>query len=143
MRPWVRMKLNPGSGRGCVPLDPSETGSRVRAARIRRAVEMGLEAYGVGRVELLQRKLEKVPKDRYKTTGQVVAIKEIRLESEEEGVLYTEMQEISLLIEFHHPNICSTQRLKTSKSVDRMTKEQLNCLVLVLARAFAISIMVY
>ncbi|KAK1338178.1 hypothetical protein QTO34_001292 [Cnephaeus nilssonii] len=33
MRPWVRMKLNPGSGRGRVPLDPGEAGSRVRAAR--------------------------------------------------------------------------------------------------------------
>ncbi|KAK1346895.1 hypothetical protein QTO34_000755 [Cnephaeus nilssonii] len=30
MRPWVRVKLNPGSGRGRVPLDPGEAGSRVR-----------------------------------------------------------------------------------------------------------------
>lgn len=53
--------------------------------------------------------MEKVPKDRYKTTGKLVAIKEIRLESEEEEVLYTEIQEISLLIEFYHPNIVSLQ----------------------------------
>ncbi|KAK1336208.1 LOW QUALITY PROTEIN: hypothetical protein QTO34_004012, partial [Cnephaeus nilssonii] len=32
MRPWVRMKLNPRSGRGRVPLDPGEAGSRVRKA---------------------------------------------------------------------------------------------------------------
>ncbi|KAK1346607.1 hypothetical protein QTO34_000466 [Cnephaeus nilssonii] len=30
MRPWVRVKLNPGSGRGRVPLDPGEAGSQVR-----------------------------------------------------------------------------------------------------------------
>ncbi|KAK1327561.1 hypothetical protein QTO34_013063 [Cnephaeus nilssonii] len=30
MRPLVRVKLNPGSGRGRVPLDPGEAGSRVR-----------------------------------------------------------------------------------------------------------------
>ncbi|KAK1336294.1 hypothetical protein QTO34_004099 [Cnephaeus nilssonii] len=30
MCPWVWMKLNPGSGRGRVPLDPGEAGSRVR-----------------------------------------------------------------------------------------------------------------
>ncbi|KAK1346701.1 hypothetical protein QTO34_000561 [Cnephaeus nilssonii] len=29
MCPWVRVKLNPGSGRGRVPLDPGEAGSRV------------------------------------------------------------------------------------------------------------------
>lgn len=46
-----------------------------------------------------------VYKGRHKTTGQVVAMKKIRLESEEEGVPSTAIREISLLKELHHPNI--------------------------------------
>lgn len=44
-------------------------------------------------------------KGRHKTTGQVVAMKKIRLESEEEGVPSTAIREISLLKELRHPNI--------------------------------------
>ncbi|XP_011796303.1 PREDICTED: cyclin-dependent kinase 1-like isoform X3 [Colobus angolensis palliatus] len=50
-----------------------------------------------------------VYKGRHKTTGQVVAMKKIRLESEEEGVPSTAIREISLLKELHHPNIVSLQ----------------------------------
>lgn len=46
-----------------------------------------------------------VYKGRHKATGQVVAMKKIRLESEEEGVPSTAIREISLLKELHHPNI--------------------------------------
>lgn len=46
-----------------------------------------------------------VYKGRHKTTGQVVAMKKIRLESEEEGVPSTAIREISLLKELNHPNI--------------------------------------
>nr|XP_035938675.1 cyclin-dependent kinase 1-like isoform X3 [Halichoerus grypus] len=46
---------------------------------------------------------------RHKTTGQVVAMKKIRLESEEEGVPSTAIREISLLKELRHPNIVSLQ----------------------------------
>lgn len=38
-------------------------------------------------------------------TGQIVALKRIRLESEEEGVPCTAIREISLLKELDHPNI--------------------------------------
>lgn len=48
-------------------------------------------------------------KGRHKTTGQVVAMKKIRLESEEEGVPSTAIREISLLKELRHPNIVSLQ----------------------------------
>ncbi|KAK2119493.1 Cell division protein kinase 1 [Saguinus oedipus] len=41
--------------------------------------------------------------------GQVIAMKKIRLESEEEGVPSTAVQEISLLKELRHPNIVSLQ----------------------------------
>uniref|UniRef100_A0A8C7N768 Cell division control protein 2 homolog n=1 Tax=Oncorhynchus kisutch TaxID=8019 RepID=A0A8C7N768_ONCKI len=46
-----------------------------------------------------------VYKGRHKTTGQVVAMKKIRLESEEEGVPSTAVREISLLKELAHPNV--------------------------------------
>ena len=46
-----------------------------------------------------------VYKGRHKSTGQVVAMKKIRLESEEEGVPSTAVREISLLKELQHPNV--------------------------------------
>ena len=46
-----------------------------------------------------------VYKGRHKATGQVVAMKKIRLESEEEGVPSTAIREVSLLQELKHPNI--------------------------------------
>ncbi|OXB56034.1 hypothetical protein ASZ78_000897 [Callipepla squamata] len=50
-----------------------------------------------------------VYKGRHKTTGQVVAMKKIRLENEEEGVPSTAIREISLLKELCHPNIVRLQ----------------------------------
>lgn len=46
-----------------------------------------------------------VYKGRNKLTGQIVAMKKIRLESEEEGIPSTAIREISLLKELKHPNI--------------------------------------
>merc|ERR1719259_531699 len=46
-----------------------------------------------------------VYKGRHKSTGQIVAMKKIRLESEEEGVPSTAVREISLLKELNHPNV--------------------------------------
>lgn len=46
-----------------------------------------------------------VYKGRHKLTGQVVAMKKIRLESEDEGIPSTAIREISLLKELQHPNI--------------------------------------
>ena len=46
-----------------------------------------------------------VYKARNKTTGKLVALKKIRLDSEEEGVPSTAIREISLLKELKHPNI--------------------------------------
>ena len=42
-----------------------------------------------------------------KKTGEIVAMKKIRLESEEEGVPSTAIREVSLLKELQHPNIVS------------------------------------
>lgn len=46
-----------------------------------------------------------VYKGRHKVTGHVVAMKKIRLESEDEGVPSTAIREVSLLKELKHPNI--------------------------------------
>lgn len=46
-----------------------------------------------------------VYKGKNKKTGQIVAMKKIRLESEDEGVPSTAIREISLLKELTHPNI--------------------------------------
>ncbi|XP_055836824.1 cyclin-dependent kinase 1 [Episyrphus balteatus] len=46
-----------------------------------------------------------VYKGRNKVTGQIVAMKKIRLESEDEGIPSTAIREISLLKELKHPNI--------------------------------------
>lgn len=46
-----------------------------------------------------------VYKGKHKATGQVVAMKKIRLESEEEGVPSTAVREVSLLQELKHPNV--------------------------------------
>lgn len=46
-----------------------------------------------------------VYKARNKLTGKVVALKKVRLDSEEEGVPSTAIREMSLLKELQHPNI--------------------------------------
>lgn len=46
-----------------------------------------------------------VYKAQNKVTGEVVALKRIRLDNEEEGIPCTAVREISLLRELHHPNI--------------------------------------
>lgn len=46
-----------------------------------------------------------VYKARDKTTGEIVALKKIRLELEEEGVPSTSIREICVLKELKHPNI--------------------------------------
>nr|QKG02511.1 Cdc2 [Locusta migratoria] len=46
-----------------------------------------------------------VYKGKHKTTGQLVAMKKVRLENEDEGVPSTTIREISLLRELVHPNI--------------------------------------
>ena len=46
-----------------------------------------------------------VYKAKHRATGALVALKKIRLESEDEGVPATAIREISLLKELDHPNI--------------------------------------
>lgn len=51
-----------------------------------------------------------VYKARDRNSGQVVALKKIRLESEEEGVPSTAIREISVLKELHHENVVRYQQ---------------------------------
>lgn len=44
-------------------------------------------------------------KARHKKTGQLAAIKKIRMENEDEGIPSTAIREVSLLKELKHPNI--------------------------------------
>lgn len=46
-----------------------------------------------------------VYKGKHKKTNRFVALKKIRLDSEEEGVPSTAIREISILKELQHPNI--------------------------------------
>ena len=46
-----------------------------------------------------------VYKGKHKETGELVAIKKIRLEKEDDGVPSTAIREISLLKNLNHPNI--------------------------------------
>ncbi|QQP41976.1 Cell division control protein 2 -like protein [Caligus rogercresseyi] len=48
-------------------------------------------------------------KGRNRKTDEIVAMKKIRLESEEEGIPSTAIREISLLKELQHPNIVCLQ----------------------------------
>ncbi|XP_077999168.1 cyclin-dependent kinase 1-like [Glandiceps talaboti] len=57
-----------------------------------------------------------VYKGRNKKSGKLVALKKIRLESEEEGVPSTAIREISLLKELQHPNIVCLQDVLMQES---------------------------
>ncbi|CAK8687875.1 cyclin-dependent kinase 1-like [Clavelina lepadiformis] len=57
-----------------------------------------------------------VYKGRNKKTNQIVALKKIRLESEEEGVPSTAIREISILKELQHPNIVALQDVVLQES---------------------------
>lgn len=58
-----------------------------------------------------------VYKGRNKKTNRLVALKKIRLESEEEGVPSTAIREISLLKELQHPNVVGYVLDRSMRSV--------------------------
>ena len=61
-------------------------------------------------------------KGRNLKTDEIVAMKKIRLESEDEGVPSTAIREISLLKELQHPNIVGLQVFWTNSIYTRTTK---------------------
>ena len=76
---------------------PSTGGGGVKMEDFVKLEKIGEGTYGV------------VFKGRNKKSGEIVAMKKIRLESEEEGVPSTAIREISLLKELQHPNIVLLQ----------------------------------
>ncbi len=75
------------------------------AARYTRLEKIGEGTYGV------------VYKARDRETGEVVALKKIRLESEEEGVPSTALREIALLKEVQHPHVVACAACVLSASL--------------------------
>jgi serine/threonine protein kinase len=61
-----------------------------------------------------------VYKARCKVTNETVALKKIRLESEDEGVPSTALREISLLKELDHPNIVLLRDVEHNQSPNRL-----------------------
>lgn len=57
-----------------------------------------------------------VYKGKHKKTGQIVAMKKIRIESDEEGIPPTAIREISILKELKHPNIVSLEDVLMEES---------------------------
>lgn len=70
------------------------------------------------------RKVEKIGEGTYgvvykavnQSTGETVALKKIRLESEDEGVPSTAIREISLLKELTHPNVVNLNDVMYSEN---------------------------
>lgn len=78
---------------------PSSTNEPDRMADFQKIEKIGEGTYGV------------VYKGKNKRTGEIVAMKKIRLENEDEGVPSTAIREISLLKELVHPNIVCLQEV--------------------------------
>lgn len=89
--------LNTGNSSTSTPLNGLMMTNVARLEDFAKIEKIGEGTYGV------------VFKGRNKRTGDIVAMKKIRLESEEEGVPSTAIREISLLKELQHPNIVSLQ----------------------------------
>ncbi len=79
-------------------------GALIGMERYHKVEKIGEGTYGV------------VYKAKDKVTGEIVALKKIRLEAEDEGVPSTAIREISLLKELQHKNIVWYERLDPTRS---------------------------
>lgn len=68
-----------------------------------------------------------VYKARDKLTNEIVAIKNIRLDHEDEGIPSTAVREISLLKELHHPNIVCLKEVSSGENKLQLIFEYVDC----------------
>lgn len=68
-----------------------------------------------------------VYKARNKNTNQIVALKNIRLDHEDEGIPSTAVREISLLKELQHPNIVCLKDIVSTESKLQLVFEYVDC----------------
>lgn len=83
-------------------------------------------------------KLEKVGEGTYgvvykakdRVTGEIIALKKIRLEAEDEGIPSTAIREISLLKELQHPNIVRLYDVVHTERKLTLVRDFLECILL-------------
>ena len=68
-----------------------------------------------------------VYKGRDKTTNEIVALKNIRLDHEDEGIPSTAVREISLLKELQHPNIVCLKDIVSGENKLQLVFEYADC----------------
>lgn len=57
---------------------------------------------------------------RDKRTGEVVALKRLKMEKEKEGFPITSLREVSTLLRAHHPNIVAIKEVVVGDNMDRI-----------------------
>lgn len=68
-----------------------------------------------------------VYKARDKITNEIVALKKIRLDHEDEGIPSTAVREISLLKELQHPNVVNLKEVITGEKKLHLIFEYMDC----------------
>jgi cell division cycle 2-like protein len=55
---------------------------------------------------------------REKKTGEIVALKKVKIEKEREGFPLTSLREINILLSFHHPSVVDVKEVVIGSSLD-------------------------
>ncbi|KAJ9176221.1 hypothetical protein P3X46_011559 [Hevea brasiliensis] len=100
--------------------DSSETSEPVGPPQ--RSINMLLGCRGVDEFERLNKIDEGtygvVYRARDKKTGEIVALKKVKMEKEREGFPLTSLREINILLSFHHPSIVDVKEVVVGSNLD-------------------------